>query len=86
MFATLIRLLGDFDVADAPWVMEFEPGHALTGTYWGDGLGEAQTFHAVALSPVDARRLFHWSGPELPEGWHGVTDVMGEGTTVVVRP
>ncbi|MRG90825.1 L,D-transpeptidase [Polyangium spumosum] len=77
---------GDFDVNDAPWVMEFEPGYALTGTYWGDGLGEAQTFHAVALSPVDARRLFHWSGPELPEGWHGVTDAMGEGTTVVVRP
>ncbi|MDI1431042.1 L,D-transpeptidase [Polyangium sorediatum] len=77
---------GDFEVADAPWVMEFEPGYALAGTYWGDGLGEAQTFHAVALSPVDARRLFHWSGPELPEGWHGVTDAMGEGTMVVVRP
>ncbi len=77
---------GDFDVADAPWVMEFEPGYALAGTYWGDGLGEAQTFHAVALSPVDARRLFQWTAPELPEGWHGVTDAMGEGTRVVVRP
>jgi hypothetical protein len=77
---------GDFDVNDAPWVMEFEPGYALTGTYWGDGLGEAQTFHAVTLSPVDARRIFQWSEPELPEGWHGVTSAMGEGTTVVVRP
>jgi hypothetical protein len=77
---------GDFDVSDAPWVMEFEPGHVLAGTYWGDGLGEAQTFHAVALSPVDARRIWHWTGPDLPEGWHGVTDAMGEGATVVVRP
>lgn len=77
---------GDFDVNDAPWVMELDPGCTLTGMYWGDGLGEAQTFHAVALSPIDARRIFRWSEPELPEGWYGVTDAMGEGTTVVVRP
>ncbi len=77
---------GEFDVADAPWVMEFAPGNAITGSYWGDGIGEAHTFHSVALSPVDAHRIWRWSGPELPEGWHGVTDAMGEGTYVVVRP
>jgi hypothetical protein len=76
----------DFDVGDAPWVMEFEPGHAFMGTYWGDGLGEAQTFHNVALAPVDARRLWHWTDPPIPEGWHAVTDAMGEGTMVLVRP
>ena len=77
---------GDFEVNDAPWLMEIDPGTALTGMYWGDGLGEAQTFHAIALSPIDARRLFLWSDPQVPEGWYGVTDAMGEGTTVVVRP
>jgi hypothetical protein len=76
----------DFDVADAPWVMEFEPGYALAGTYWGDGIGEAQTFHAVTLTPVDARRIWQWADPALPDGWHAVTDAMGEGTPVVVRP
>ncbi|UQA56144.1 L,D-transpeptidase [Polyangium aurulentum] len=76
----------DFDVADAPWVMEFEPGYALAGTYWGDGIGEAQTFHAVAMTPVDARRIWQWADPALPEGWHAVTDAMGEGTPVVIRP
>lgn len=77
---------GEFDVADAPWVMEFAPNNAIAGTYWGDGIGEAHTFHAVALSPVDAHRIWRWADPELPEGWHGVTDAMGEGTYVVVRP
>src|SRR5262249_30975532 len=38
---------GAFDVADVPWVMEFEPGFAITGMYWGDGVGEAQGFHDI---------------------------------------
>jgi L,D-transpeptidase-like protein len=76
----------DFDVTDAPWMMEFEPGYSFMGSYWGDGIGEAQTFHNVALSPVDARRIWHWAEPALPEGWHGVTSAMGEGTIVLVRP
>lgn len=76
---------GAFDVADAPWVMEFQPGHALAGMYWGDGTGEAQTFHAVGMTPIDARRVWGWADPQLPEGWHAVTGG-DEGTIVVVRP
>lgn len=75
-----------FDVADAPWVMELEPGLAITGAYWTDAVGEARTFHNVALAPIDARRLWTWSEPELPEGWHAVTSAEGEGTIVNVRP
>ncbi|APR76937.1 Hypothetical protein A7982_02284 [Minicystis rosea] len=77
---------GAFDVADAPWVMEFEPGHALTGMYWGEGVGEASTFHAVGLTPIDARRLWTWSDPQLPEGWHAVYGGGDDSTIVFVRP
>ncbi|WP_437728834.1 L,D-transpeptidase [Sorangium sp. So ce861] len=75
-----------FDVADAPWVMDFAPGHAITGMYWGAGVGEAQGFHDVALTPVDARRIFLWAEPELPDGWHAVHSNGEEGTLVHVRP
>ncbi len=76
-----------FDVADAPWVMEFEPGYALHGMYWGDGVGEASTFHDVAMTPIDAHRIWAWSDPPLPEGWSAVHDGAGsEGTFVNVRP
>ncbi|WP_437311594.1 L,D-transpeptidase [Sorangium sp. So ce388] len=75
-----------FDVADAPWVMDFAPGHALTGMYWGAGIGEAQGFHDIALTPVDARRLFLWAEPEVPDGWHAVYNGDEEGTLVHVRP
>lgn len=78
---------GDFDIADAPWVMEFEPGYALMGMYWSDGVGEAHGFHNVGLTPLDARRIFTWSDPQVPEGWHGVFDTGDSATTIVnVRP
>lgn len=76
---------GGFDPNDVPWVMELESGGALMGMYWGDGLGEAQTFHNVALSPVDAHRLFGWAEPQIPEGWLGV-EGGDDGTIVHVRP
>ncbi|WP_237245545.1 MULTISPECIES: L,D-transpeptidase [Sorangium] len=75
-----------FDVADAPWVMDFAPGHAITGMYWGAGVGEAQGFHDIALTPIDARRIFLWAEPELPDGWHAVHSGGEEGTLVHVRP
>src|SRR6185436_13184733 len=59
-----------FDVADAPWVLEFELGYAITGSYWSDSAGEAQGYHNVALSSVDAHRIWTWADPQLPEGWH----------------
>lgn len=74
-----------YDVNDAPWVMEFEPGHAFAGMYWGDGVGEASTFHAVGLTPIDARRLWTWADPQLPEGWNAVYGG-DEATMVYVRP
>ncbi len=76
-----------FDVTDAPWVMEFEPGYAIHGMYWGDGVGEAQGFHNVGMTPIDAHRIWAWSDPPLPEGWSAVHDGGAtEGTFVNVRP
>jgi hypothetical protein len=75
-----------FEVADAPWVMEFEQGYALSGSYWSDSSGEASNFHNVTMAPVDARRVWAWADPQLPEGWHGVLDTGGATTMVNVRP
>lgn len=75
-----------FDVLEAPWVMEFEPGYAITGISWGGSVGEARGFHNIALTPIDARRIFLWAEPQLPEGWHGVYSDDEGGTLVHVRP
>lgn len=76
---------GGVEVGDVPWILETDGGFSFMATYWGDGLGEAQTFHNIALSPIDARRIWTWSEPEIPEGWAGAELPEG-GTMVLVRP
>jgi hypothetical protein len=83
-----------FDVGDAPWALETDGGFSLIGAYWGDGVGEAQTYHDVLLTPVDAHRLWLWAGSgtdhtgEIPEGWHGATPLVADESAAMlfVRP
>jgi hypothetical protein len=76
-----------FELRDVPWVQYFEGGYALHAAYWHDDFGRARSHGCVNLSPVDARRLFFWTDPPLPEGWHAVKSgrAMGPGTWVRVR-
>lgn len=61
-----------YSVDEAPWVMEFAEGFSITGCYWHERFGEARSFHDIAVSPLDAHWLWHWLGPEVPEGWHSL--------------
>ncbi len=60
---------------------------ALHAAYWHDRFGEPKSGGCVNLSPRDARRLFEWTDPVVPETWHGVRsgDARGAGTWVRVR-
>ncbi len=64
---------GEFSVAEAPWVLEFADGFAITGSYWQSTFGDSTNFHNVTMTPIDAHWLWHWTDVALPEGWHGVT-------------
>jgi hypothetical protein len=76
-----------FELRDVPWVQYFEAGYALHAAYWHDDFGRMRSHGCVNLSPVDARKIFFWTDPPLPEGWHAVKGVpaMGLGTWVRVR-
>ncbi len=76
---------GQFELRDVPWVQYFEGAYALHAAYWHDVFGLARSHGCINLSPVDARRVFTWTDPQVPEGWHGVTAPDGKGTTVNVR-
>ena len=62
--------------------------HALHGAYWHDQWGELKSGGCVNLSPLDAQRVFEWTEPALPPGWHGARSIkeLGRATRVVVRP
>jgi lipoprotein-anchoring transpeptidase ErfK/SrfK len=76
-----------FELRDVPWVQYFEANFALHGAYWHDDFGRMRSHGCVNLAPIDARRLFFWTDPVLPDGWHGVRGAapMAEGTWVRVR-
>jgi lipoprotein-anchoring transpeptidase ErfK/SrfK len=77
----------NFELRDVPWIQYFASGYALHGAYWHDVFGIPRSHGCINLAPIDARVVFNWTDPPVPEGWHGInvgTD-MGEGTSVIVR-
>lgn len=57
---------------DVPWTMYFYRGYGLHAAYWHDRFGDPRSRGCVNLSPRDARWLFHWASPSLPEGRRAV--------------
>jgi hypothetical protein len=84
---TVRRGAAGFELRDVPWIQYFAAGYALHGAYWHDVFGIPRSHGCVNLAPIDARIVFMWTDPPVPEGWHGINvgSDMGEGTTVVIR-
>ncbi len=79
------RVVGEeFELRDVPYVQYFTEGYALHAAYWHDVFGQPKSHGCINLAPEDARRLFFWTGPHVPAGWHGAaTGHTGKGGTVV---
>lgn len=75
----------EFELRDVPYVQYFKDGYALHGAYWHDKFGRPKSHGCINLAPEDARRLFFWTDPQLPPGWHGVREAL-TGTHIFVHP
>lgn len=75
----------EYDLRDVPYVMYFNEGYALHAAYWHDSFGKPRSHGCVNLSPEDARWIFEWSEPQVPEAWHGALSLR-EGTLVYIHP
>lgn len=58
--------------AEVPYTQNFSGPHALHGAYWHDAWGEKKSGGCVNLSPIDSRRIFRFTEPSMPDGWHGM--------------
>jgi len=75
-----------YSIEDVPWTMYFDGSYALHGASWHANFGHPMSHGCVNLSPADARALFAWTEPRLPDGWHGVfAPTPAEGTRVVIH-
>lgn len=75
-----------YSIEDVPYVMYFEGSYALHGAFWHSNYGHEQSHGCVNLAPLDAKRIFFFTEPAVPEGWHGViAQKDAPGTRVVVH-
>ena len=79
---------GDWFVDEVPWVQYYKGNYALHGAWWHDNFGRPMSHGCVNLAPADARALFHWMDPVIPEGWYAASAYYpyAQGTVVYVRP
>lgn len=77
---------GPYSIEDVPWIMYFNGSYALHGAFWHNNFGRVQSHGCVNLAPQDAKAIFAWTEPKMPEGWHGVWSTAEKpGTRVVVH-
>jgi len=77
----------DFIHGEVPWSQRFLDLYLLHTAYWHDQWGEGHSGGCVNLAPADAKWLFGWTEPRLPEGWHSMR--IGErepSTAIVIHP
>lgn len=61
-----------YSIEDVPYVMYFFKSYALHGAFWHNNYGIQMSHGCVNLSPLDAKYLFFFADPPLPQGFHGV--------------
>jgi lipoprotein-anchoring transpeptidase ErfK/SrfK len=74
-----------FELRDVPYVQYFHEGYALHAAYWHDRFGIPRSHGCINLSPIDAMRVFRFTDPPVPEGWHGIQIEPNKGTVVIVH-
>ncbi len=58
-----------YAVSSVPWTMYFHNDFALHAAYWHDGFGDRRSAGCINLSAQDARALYQWTSPQVPDGW-----------------
>jgi hypothetical protein len=77
---------GPYSIEDVPYIEYFSGGYALHGAFWHGEFGHVKSHGCVNLAPWDAKTIFGWTDPQLPEGWHAVMATKEHpGTRVVVH-
>ena len=69
-----------------PYVQFFNKAVAIHGAFWHREFGRVKSHGCVNLAPQDAKVLFDFTSPHLPEGWAAVFPTRLEpGTVIRVR-
>lgn len=73
-----------YSIDDVPYVAYFKGSYALHGAFWHSNFGREMSHGCVNLSPLDAKKVFGWTEPQLPRGWHAVFSTKDHPGSMVV--
>ncbi|MBU1219812.1 L,D-transpeptidase [Myxococcota bacterium] len=69
-----------------PFILYFKESYAFHGAYWHDDFGRIKTHGCINLSIPDAKWLFNFASPNLPDGWFSLkSSNTTSGTLVRIR-
>lgn len=75
-----------YSIEDVPFVQYYHRSYALHAAFWHSNFGVQMSHGCVNLAPLDAKWLFFFTGPHLPEGFHGVwSNETAAGSRVIVH-
>jgi lipoprotein-anchoring transpeptidase ErfK/SrfK len=75
-----------YSIEDVPYVMYYHRAYALHAAFWHGNYGVQMSHGCVNLSPLDAKWLYFFAGPETRAAFHGVwSRPEAPGTRVVVH-
>ncbi len=60
-----------YSIEDVPYVLYYQGSYALHGAFWHTNFGVKMSHGCVNLAPLDAKWVFMYADPQIPEGWHG---------------
>lgn len=63
----------NFWMAEVPHTQYFNMPFALHAAYWHEDFGMPMSAGCINASPLDAKWLFEWTKPHVPEAWGGAT-------------
>lgn len=77
---------GPYSIEDVPYVMYFQLAYALHSAFWHNRFGYPKSHGCINLAPTDARWVFNWSLPFVPDSWHGAYPTASTpGTRLIVH-
>lgn len=75
-----------YSIEDVPWIMYYSGGYAIHGAFWHNSFGRTRSHGCTNLTPTDAKALFEWAEPRVPDNWHAVWSTKeNPGTLIVVH-
>lgn len=76
-----------YSIEDVPYIQYFHTSYAVHGAFWHADFGRVRSHGCVNMSPLDAKRMFFWTEPKIPDGWHAVwATAANPGTRIITRP